>query len=143
MDFNQTFLSALLVAVFVLFFWGRLRHDVVAFVALLAAVVAGVVPFAETFSGFGHPATVTVALVLVISRGFQNSGAVKKPGSYAYVSGMTVVNAIALAGGYTYRARENKILLTRATDPKNVKHPADHDTQVLPGDVIEVPERFF
>jgi polysaccharide export outer membrane protein len=116
---------------------------VVAFVALLAAVVAGVVPFAETFSGFGHPATVTVALVLVISRGFQNSGAVKKPGSYAYVSGMPVVNAIALAGGHTYRARENKILLTRATDPKNVKHPADHDTQVLPGDVIEVPERFF
>ena len=76
MDFNQAFLFGLLVAVFVLFFWGRWRHDVVAFVALLAAVVAGVVPFANTFSGFGHPATVTVALVLVISRGFQNSGAV-------------------------------------------------------------------
>ncbi len=76
MDFNQAFMFALLVAVFGLFFWGRLRHDVVAFVALLAAVVVGVVPFAETFSGFGHPATVTVALVLVISRGFQNSGVV-------------------------------------------------------------------
>ena len=76
MDYSQTFLFALLVAVFVLFFWGRWRHDVVAFVALQAAVVAGVVPFAEAFSGFGHPATVTVALVLVISRGFRNSGAV-------------------------------------------------------------------
>ena len=76
MAFNQVFLSALLIAVFCLFFWGRLRHDVIAFAALLAAVVAGVVPFAETFSGFAHPATVTVALVLIISRGFQNSGAV-------------------------------------------------------------------
>ncbi len=76
MEFNQAFLFALLVAVFGLFFWGRWRHDVVALTALLAAVVAGVVPFADTFSGFGHPATVTVALVLVISRGFRNSGAV-------------------------------------------------------------------
>ncbi len=76
MEFDQAFLFALLVAVFCLFFWGRWRHDVVALVALLAAVVAGVVPFADTFSGFGHPATVTVALVLVISRGFRNSGAV-------------------------------------------------------------------
>ena len=74
MVFDQVLLFALLIAVFGLFFWGRLRHDVVAFVALLSAVVAGVVPFAETFSGFGHPATVTVALVLIINRGFQNSG---------------------------------------------------------------------
>ncbi len=44
MDFQQTFLFALLVAVFGLFFWGRLRHDVVAFVVLLASVVVGVVP---------------------------------------------------------------------------------------------------
>ena len=76
-------------------------------------------------------------------RPFYIIGEVKKPGSYAFVSGMTVVNAIALAGGYTYRARENKIYVTRATDPKNVKRPADHDTQILPGDVIEVPERYF
>jgi protein involved in polysaccharide export with SLBB domain len=84
-----------------------------------------------------------VSVEVLNYRPFYIIGEVKKPGSYAYVSGMTVVNAIALAGGYTYRARENKFLVTRATDPKNIKHPADHDTQVLPGDVIEVPERFF
>lgn len=84
-----------------------------------------------------------VSVEVLNYRPFYIIGEVKKPGSYAYVSGMTVVNAIALAGGYTYRARENNILVTRATDPKNIKHPADHDTQVLPGDVIEVPERFF
>ena len=84
-----------------------------------------------------------VSVEVLNYRPFYIIGEVKQPGSYAYVSGMTVVNAIALAGGYTYRARENKIYVTRATDPKNVKHPADHDTQILPGDVIEVPERYF
>ena len=84
-----------------------------------------------------------VSVEVLNYRPFYIIGEVKKPGSYAYVSGMTVVNAIALAGGYTYRARENEIYVTRASDPKNVKHPADHDTLILPGDVIEVPERFF
>lgn len=84
-----------------------------------------------------------VSVEVLNYRPFYIIGEVKHPGSYPYVSGMTVVNAIALAGGYTYRARENKIYVTRATDPKNLKRPADHDTAILPGDVIEVPERFF
>ena len=70
-------------------------------------------------------------------------GEVKKPGSYPFVNGMTVINAVALGGGYTYRARENNIFITRAKDPSKTKQKATHDTIVLPGDVIEVPERFF
>jgi len=77
MSFDQVFLLALLVAVLALFVWGRLRYDIVAFVALLAATLAGTVPFGAMFSGFGHPATVTVALVLIVSRGLQNSGAIQ------------------------------------------------------------------
>ncbi|MDP6574232.1 MAG: SLC13 family permease [Rhodospirillales bacterium] len=73
---EQIFLLVLLLAVLVLFVWGRWRYDVVAVLALLAATMAGTVPFAEAFAGFGHPATVTVAAVLIISRGLQNSGAV-------------------------------------------------------------------
>ena len=76
-------------------------------------------------------------------RPFYIIGEVKKPGSYPFVNGMSVVNAVALAGGYTYRARENRLLIIRATDTARTKQPADHDTAVLPGDVIEVPERFF
>ena len=76
-------------------------------------------------------------------RPFYIIGEVNKPGSYPYVNGMSVVNAVALAGGYTYRARENRLLIIRATDTSREKQPADHDTTVLPGDVIEVPERFF
>jgi polysaccharide export outer membrane protein len=56
---------------------------------------------------------------------------------------MTVINAVALAGGYTYRARENKVTITRAGDEERMSLPATHVTVVLPGDVIEVPERFF
>jgi len=71
---DQIVVCALLVGALVLFAWGRWRHDVVAFAALMVAVVAGVVPFEDSFSGFGHPATITVALVLILSRGLANSG---------------------------------------------------------------------
>nr|MBP7518146.1 SLC13 family permease [Desulfobulbus sp.] len=59
-----------------MFLWGRWRHDMVAAGSLLACVVAGLVPANEAFAGFGHPAVVTVACVLVLSRGLQTSGAV-------------------------------------------------------------------
>lgn len=59
------------------FVWGRIRYDLVALLALLAGVVSGVVPAEEAFLGFGHPAVVTVAAVLVLSRGFQHSGLVE------------------------------------------------------------------
>jgi len=59
-----------------MFIWGRFRYDIVAVIALLAAVVAGLVPFNEAFSGFGHPATITVAVVLIVSTALSNSGAV-------------------------------------------------------------------
>ena len=70
-------------------------------------------------------------------------GEVKTPGSYAYASGMTVIRAVALAGGFTYRAKQKKMLITRARDPDRRKQPARQDTVVMPGDVIEVPERLF
>ena len=84
-----------------------------------------------------------VSVEVMNYRPFYILGEVKRPGSYPYVSGMTVINAVALGGGYTYRARENRIYITRATDPKREKKPARHNTAVLPGDVVEVPERFF
>lgn len=59
-----------------LFLWGRFRHDVVALAALMACVIAGVVPSVEAFTGFGHPAVITVACVLVLSQGLRNTGAV-------------------------------------------------------------------
>ncbi len=101
MTFDQIFLILLLVAVLGLFVWGRWRYDVVAFGALLAATLAGTVPFGEMFAGFGHPATVTVALVLIVSRGLQNSGAIQSIGKLIPSQGSTSahVGVLATIGG--------------------------------------------
>jgi len=82
-----------------------------------------------------------LSVEVVNYRPFYIIGEVKSPGSYAYVSGMRVVNAVAMAGGFSYRARENQLWITRAGSGK--KEAADQNSPVLPGDVIEVPERFF
>ncbi|SMH40210.1 SLC13 family permease [Maritimibacter sp. HL-12] len=76
MTLPQILIFAVLAATLGLFLWGRFRHDVVALLALAACIVTGLVPAAEAFAGFGHPAVITVACVLVLSRGLQNTGAV-------------------------------------------------------------------
>ncbi len=76
MTTEQIILFSLFAAVFAMLLWGRLRYDIVAFSALLIGVVLGVVPTQDAFSGFGHPATLVVALVLVVSAGLVRSGAV-------------------------------------------------------------------
>lgn len=60
----------------VAFVWGRFRYDLVALSALLGSVMLGLVPAENAFMGFGHPAVITVAAVLVLSRGFERSGVV-------------------------------------------------------------------
>jgi len=73
---DQIIILVILVATVAMFLWGRWRHDMVALAALLACVLAGLVPAGTAFAGFGHPAVITVACVLVLSRGLQTSGAV-------------------------------------------------------------------
>lgn len=73
---DQILLLAILTATLVLFLWGRWRHDVVALAALVACILAGLIPSREAFAGFGHPAVITVAAVLILSRGLQTTGAV-------------------------------------------------------------------
>jgi len=68
-------------------------------------------------------------------------GEVKKPGQYAYVSGMTVQKAVALAEGYTYRASESSVDITRGGRKFTLE--VTPQTKVLPGDEIRIPERFF
>jgi di/tricarboxylate transporter len=76
MEVEQGLIFGILALTMGLFLWGKLRHDVVALAALMASAVVGVVPMGEVFLGFGHPAVITVACVLVLSRGLQSSGAV-------------------------------------------------------------------
>jgi polysaccharide export outer membrane protein len=70
-------------------------------------------------------------------------GEVNKPGQYAYQPGMTVVTAVAVAGGFTYRAVEDRAAIVRSVDGKAVEGRAERQTYVQPGDVITIFERRF
>jgi protein involved in polysaccharide export with SLBB domain len=70
-------------------------------------------------------------------------GEVIKPGSYPFVNGMTVVNAVAVAGGYTYRADKDDITIVRAADAQKTEKKITETDMVYPGDVVRIPERFF
>ena len=76
MTTEQLLILAILVITMVMFLWGRWRHDMVGAAALLACVLVGLVPASEAFMGFGHPAVITVASVLVLSHALQMSGVV-------------------------------------------------------------------
>ena len=93
MTTDQIILFSLFGAVFALLIWGRFRYDLVAFTALMVGVVLGVVPSDQAFSGFGHPATLVVALVLVVSAGLVRSGAV-------FLITRTLVDASRSLGGH-------------------------------------------
>ncbi|MFD1794398.1 SLC13 family permease [Paracoccus aurantiacus] len=76
MTTEQATLFAIFAAVLILMIWGRWRYDLVAFAGLIAGVLAGIVPAEDAFSGFANPATMTVALILVVTAGLQRSGVV-------------------------------------------------------------------
>jgi len=73
---DQLIVFGVLAATLVLFIWNRWRYDLVALGALLACALSGVVPAGEVFAGLAHPAVISVAAVLVLSRGLLNAGVV-------------------------------------------------------------------
>jgi polysaccharide export outer membrane protein len=92
--------------------------------------------------GGGYLVNPQVSIEVLTYRPFYIIGEVNNPGSYQYVNGMSVTNAVALAGGFTYRADQEDIVISRggSSGPELQAAP---DTKVLPGDIIEVQERFF
>ncbi len=76
MTVDQGFIFGALIATLILFVWGRWRYDLVALGALLAVTLWGLVPWEAAFLGFGHPAVITVAAVLIVGRALANSGVV-------------------------------------------------------------------
>jgi di/tricarboxylate transporter len=99
MTTQQIILFVLLVLVFVFLVWGRWRYDLVAFTALVVALLAGVVPVEAAFSGFGHPATVIVALVLIVSRALSNSGVIEWIGRFAISTAHSLAVHIGIMAG--------------------------------------------
>jgi di/tricarboxylate transporter len=99
MTTEQLTLFGLLFFVFVFLIWGRWRYDLVAFVALLVALLTGLVPKEQAFSGFGHPATVIIALVLIVSRGLSHSGAIELVTRYLIDASRKLSTHIAIMSG--------------------------------------------
>lgn len=87
----------------------------------------------------GYIANPKVSVAILTYRPFFVLGEVAKPGGYPYVSGMRVLNAVALAGGYTYRANQSYVIVTRHGEDRKAT-PA---TSIQPDDIIRVPERYF
>lgn len=84
-----------------------------------------------------------VSVEVLNYRPFYIIGEVNKPGEYPFESGLNVLGAIALAGGYTYRANDNDVYVRRAGSDKEERLTAGSATKVYPGDIIRVAERLF
>lgn len=91
----------------------------------------------------GYLVNPRVSVEVLNYRPFYILGEIRNPGKYPYVSGITVLNAVAMAGGYTYRAREGKAEIIRAGQAETLITTTPDATLVMPGDVIRIPERFF
>jgi di/tricarboxylate transporter len=96
---DQIVVFAIFFGVFALLIYGRWRYDLVALGALFTGLLAGVVPVSKAFAGFGHPATMIVAMVLVVSRGLMNSGAVHHLARLVADGTQSVSRHILLLGG--------------------------------------------
>ncbi|WNK19088.1 SLC13 family permease [Halomonas piscis] len=112
------------------FMWGRLRYDLVALCALLASVALGLVPADEAFTGFGHPAVITVAAVLVLSRGFERAGIVNliaeqvlKAGNRLIVQLTVLVGTVVVLSGVMNNVGALALLL-----PVALRLAREHDT---------------
>jgi di/tricarboxylate transporter len=107
MQSDQLIVFAVLAATLGLFVWNRWRYDIVAVGALLVVTLVGIVPPQEAFMGLGHPAVITVAAVLVLSRGLLNGGVVDslarhltKVGDRPWIQVLTLTGIVALCSGF-------------------------------------------
>jgi protein involved in polysaccharide export with SLBB domain len=85
----------------------------------------------------------SVAVEITNYRPFFILGEVQRPGTYAYSANLTVPNAVATAGGFTYRANRSRVFIRRANENVERSYPLTVATPVLPGDTVRIGERLF
>lgn len=90
----------------------------------------------------GYLTNPKVSVEVLNYRPFYIIGEVGKAGEYPYTNGMNVLNAVAVAGGFTYRADDQRVFISRGGQ-EEVAYPVSQSIRVLPGDIVRVPERFF
>lgn len=87
-----------------------------------------------------HP---QVSVQITKYRPFYIAGEVQKPGQYPYIPGLTMEKAVSMAGGYTFRARQDDATVTRKQGDRTIRARARADTALMPDDSIVVPEAWF
>jgi polysaccharide export outer membrane protein len=113
------------------------------------AKIAGLTPTAAESAlrdRLGHGGIVvnpSVSIVVTKHLPVYVVGEVTRPGSYDWSGDLRTINAVALAGGYTYRAKQSDLRVIRHGDPSHTEFAADQATQIEPGDTVIVPERWF
>src|SRR3984957_2342616 len=91
----------------------------------------------------GYLVNPNVEVDVVSYRPFYIIGEIRGPGQYPYVNGMSILNAVALAGGFTDRADKSEVYIRRNGSAKEIEYPGDETTKVNPGDIVRISERFF
>jgi len=93
--------------------------------------------------GSKYLANPKVTVEVVEFRPFYILGEVEKPGAYPYAGGLTALSAIAIAGGTTYRAKTSEILIQHLGEEHMREYPLSEPVPILPGDIIQIPRRYF
>jgi polysaccharide export outer membrane protein len=84
-----------------------------------------------------------VSIDMLSYRPFYILGEVMKPGEYAYSVGLTVLEAVAKAQGFTYRANRRQIYIKHSAEQQELQVALTSSTPVLPGDTLRIAERYF
>ncbi|MCK6418588.1 MAG: polysaccharide export protein [Alphaproteobacteria bacterium] len=123
---------------------GSLSFPLIGEVSVAGRTVAEVELLIAARLAEGYLVTPSVAVQVEMHRPFYILGEVRTPGSYAYVADMSIMNAVALAGGFTYRANRNAVEVVRTeTGGNTTTQDVPIESKVTPGDIILVKERFF
>jgi len=122
---------------------GRIAMPLIGEVAAAGSTAGALREKIEALLGNGYLTSPKVAIDVLTFRPFYILGEVNKAGQYPYSSGLTVMNAVATAAGFTYRANQKYVYIKRANEPGEKKVRLTPDLEVKPGDTIRVGERFF
>lgn len=122
---------------------GRISLPLVGDIRASGQTAAGLEEEIQSKLSEGYLRNPRVSVEITTYRPFYVIGQVNKPGEFAYVNGMSALNAVALAGGYTEKANESTIYIRRNGSLKEEQVPADQMTRIWPGDVVRVPISAF
>jgi protein involved in polysaccharide export with SLBB domain len=84
-----------------------------------------------------------VSVEVISTRPFYILGEVEKPGEYPFHAGLNIINAVAIAGGFRYRADQSYVLVRHGGKDEEIRIPFALAAPILPGDIIRVPARHF